>query len=304
MRIKLQFARIGVNLLGSFLTEFRNSRGKFDEIKEEFVINPAPIPSELSLNAGGSRWTKDLPRNLLNSFTNRSIIEERERGIHAFKEGNWSEDRGSLEWSWRWFARVVGAVPIGEDTASILRRFWPDFTVKKPPIFATIAPWSGHDRAAIGPRSCVDRDPGAMSIIVGSSRIDSTSEGVRSRLDRAAITARSHRDRGSIAKFFHNFSAPSDGDPRIVIANNRGRLMHLKPFDSMPIGRSSVCHVVRGKSSDPRHLLLLFSTCWFDDRVDSGPRDRSRSRWDPTLATRPRHLQGNTVWEHSPTRRK
>ena len=55
MRIKLQFARIGVNLLGSFLTDFQNSRGKFDEIKEEFVINPAPIPSELSLNAGGSR---------------------------------------------------------------------------------------------------------------------------------------------------------------------------------------------------------------------------------------------------------
>ena len=52
MRIKLQFARIGVNLLGSFLTDFRNSRGKFDEIKEEFVINPAPIASELSLNAG------------------------------------------------------------------------------------------------------------------------------------------------------------------------------------------------------------------------------------------------------------
>ena len=55
MRIKLQFARIEVNLLGSFLTDFHNSRGKFDEIKEEFVINPAPIPSELSLNAGGSR---------------------------------------------------------------------------------------------------------------------------------------------------------------------------------------------------------------------------------------------------------
>ena len=47
--------RIGVNLLGSFPTDFRNSRGKFDEIKEEFAINPASIPSELSLNAGESR---------------------------------------------------------------------------------------------------------------------------------------------------------------------------------------------------------------------------------------------------------
>ena len=35
--------------------DFRNSRGKFDEIKEEFVINPTPIPSESSLNAGGTR---------------------------------------------------------------------------------------------------------------------------------------------------------------------------------------------------------------------------------------------------------
>ena len=39
-------------MLGSFLTDFRNSRGKFDEIKEEFAINLAPIPSESSLNAG------------------------------------------------------------------------------------------------------------------------------------------------------------------------------------------------------------------------------------------------------------
>ena len=35
--------------------DFQNSRGKFDEIKEEFAINPAPIPSESSLNAGESR---------------------------------------------------------------------------------------------------------------------------------------------------------------------------------------------------------------------------------------------------------
>ena len=34
--------------------DVRNSRGKFDEIEEKFVINPALISSELSLNAGGS----------------------------------------------------------------------------------------------------------------------------------------------------------------------------------------------------------------------------------------------------------
>ena len=32
--------------------DVRNSRGKFDEIKEKFVINPAPIASQSSLNAG------------------------------------------------------------------------------------------------------------------------------------------------------------------------------------------------------------------------------------------------------------
>ena len=60
-------------------------------------------------------------------------------------------------------------------------------------------------------------------------------------------------------KLFHDVSAPSDGDPQIVILFNRGRLMHLKPFDLMPIGRSLGCHVARGKSSDPHHLSLLFA---------------------------------------------
>ena len=31
------------------------------------------------------------------AFTNRSKVEEQRREIHAFKEGNWSEDHGSLE---------------------------------------------------------------------------------------------------------------------------------------------------------------------------------------------------------------
>ena len=44
-----------MNLLEFFLADVRNSRGKFDEIKEKFTINPAPIASQSSLNAGGSR---------------------------------------------------------------------------------------------------------------------------------------------------------------------------------------------------------------------------------------------------------
>ena len=35
-----------------------------------------------------------------------------------------------------------------------------------------------HDRTMIGPQSCVDRDPGAPSIVIGSSRIDAAAEDV------------------------------------------------------------------------------------------------------------------------------
>ena len=48
--------------------DFQNSREKFDEIKGELRINPAPIASQSSLNVGGSRRTRDLLRNLLNSL--------------------------------------------------------------------------------------------------------------------------------------------------------------------------------------------------------------------------------------------
>ena len=51
------------------------------------------------------------------------------------------------------------------------------------------------DRTTIGPRSCVNRDPRALSIIVGLGRVDSAAEGVRSRLDRGSIAARSRLDR-------------------------------------------------------------------------------------------------------------
>ena len=35
--------------------DVRNSREKFDEIKEKFAINPTSIASQLSLKAGESR---------------------------------------------------------------------------------------------------------------------------------------------------------------------------------------------------------------------------------------------------------
>ena len=63
--------------------------------------------------------------------------------------------RGSLERSWRRFARVVGAVPLGEDVASIPRQFLTGFSGP-----------SASNRLQIWPRSCVDRDPGARSAAV------------------------------------------------------------------------------------------------------------------------------------------
>ena len=58
---------------------------------------------------------------------------------------------------------------------------------------------SYHDQATIGSRSGFDHDRKSSPIVVGSCRGDSASKGVRL-----------SRDRGSIAKFFHDRSAPSD----------------------------------------------------------------------------------------------
>ena len=167
------------------------------------------------------------------------------------------------------------------------------------------APRSGHDRAAIGPWSW------SWSLFARPPI-----EWKEFHAEGGPITARSRRDRGSIRPRSWSSSTGLPCRPMKIprsrslhvrrhFANNCSRLMHLKPFDSMPIGRSSGCHVVRGKSFDPHHLLsFFFARGGFDDRVDSGPRDRSRPWGDRTLAARPRHLQGKTVWEHSPTRRK
>ena len=48
----LQFSWIEANLHEFFLADVKNSRGKIDEIKEKFAINPAPIASQSSLNTG------------------------------------------------------------------------------------------------------------------------------------------------------------------------------------------------------------------------------------------------------------
>ena len=84
--MELQVTWIEANLFDFFLADVRNSRGKFDEIKKEFAINPNPIASQSSLNAGGSRRTQDFAPNFLNCLTNQSKVEEQRREYIGFKE--------------------------------------------------------------------------------------------------------------------------------------------------------------------------------------------------------------------------
>ena len=160
----LQFLWIEANLLGFFLVDVRNSRGKFDEIKEKFVINPAPIASQSSLNAGRTRWNRDLPRNLLNFFTSRSKVEEQRRNTWVFKEeigpkivGNGGGRGHCLKASWERFLGV--RMPLQFRNKNDF-----NFASTRAPIVAR----SGHDRATIKPWFSVDRGPGSRSAAVFS----------------------------------------------------------------------------------------------------------------------------------------
>ena len=111
-KMGLQFTRIEVNLLDFFLADVRRSRGKFNEIRWKFVINPALIGSQSCLNAGGSQRTQDLAWKYLNSFTIQSRVKRKQESISIFKEDFawkslvvWSDGEVDLmatiaQWSW------------------------------------------------------------------------------------------------------------------------------------------------------------------------------------------------------------
>ena len=134
----LQFLWIEANLLRFFLVEVRNSRGKFDEIKEEFVINPAPIASQSSLNAGGSRWTRDFPQNSLNSLHESIKSWENKKGEYMLLKGILARFLGP-------FDPVVGACWWSKSSASVAHQ--------SAAIVATISLQMCHDRGSIAPRS-------------------------------------------------------------------------------------------------------------------------------------------------------
>ena len=75
----LQFMRIEANLIDFFLADVRRLRGKFDEIKWKFAINPAPIASQSSLNTGDHEELKIfLSNHLIPPRFNQELKEKRE----------------------------------------------------------------------------------------------------------------------------------------------------------------------------------------------------------------------------------
>ena len=152
----------------------------------------------------------------------------------------------------------------GSTFPTILTEFSGGFSPHFHNFTTTIGPQSGHDRASIvvlGLRRSLSDHVEAIprekacdrGLIAPRSRLDRAAIAARSRLDRGLIAPRSRLDREVLPQhlctvrflsILIKLQQPSDGD--------------LSPFDLMPIGRSSGCHVARGKSFDPRHLSLLF----------------------------------------------
>ena len=93
-----------MNLLGFFLANVRDSRRKFDEIKEKFAINPAPIASQSSLNAGGGG-----DHDELEIFLEIRLIPSRIDQKLKNKEGKCMFLKGELGPILRAIEAVVGA---------------------------------------------------------------------------------------------------------------------------------------------------------------------------------------------------
>ena len=168
-----------------------------------------------------------------------------------------------------------------------------NFASKRGMIFGAIGPRSGHDRATIAPRSGPNlrrgRSSGHLDAIPPLKECNRRSIAMRSwcdrgsiapRCDRGAIAVRSHRDRGVLPEAFCAVRLESDAPDifqkeakiqLLVAVGSRSR--SLNADEDKP---SSCRHVAICEPSDRRHLSEYLRTCWIDDRVDSGPRDRSR----------------------------
>ena len=91
------------------------------------------------------------------------------------------------------------------------------------------------------PRSSVDRAPGSSKLLLNDRGINSTREVPRSRLDRAAITVRSDRDRGVLPRVAYSVGLESDAPD--------SREERETPLFTVAVGSRSI-----GKSSPAVHL--------------------------------------------------
>ena len=310
----LQFLWIEANLLGFFLVDVRNSRGKFDEIKEKFVINPAPIASQSSLNVGGTRWTRDLPRNSLNFFTSRSKVEEQRREIHGFKEkfkleivGDGGDRGGGLMASRGRFHGHGSWLQFRDESAWFQLQFRFTFATIFAAISATITPRSGRDRASI-----------VVITLLRSPSVRPATIPRRTLLDCGSIAPRSRFDQAAIVEFFHTMQTPLDRNPTLHRSSRIGILLAVRsesyapamwPLDpwsqvdwTASVARSrgrpmEIAWSSARRRSDAHDASTWWKICpaisslkryfrhvfWSGDRVDSGPRDRRPSIWSSPL---------------------
>ena len=121
--------------------------------RDEIVI----IMRLYTLGNRGSRELKTFLETRLISSRVDQKLKNKEREIHAFKEGNWARNRGHWKRSWALFEGVVGAVlwgmSRGFNFAAILTKFSGEFGSSFHDFSTTIGPRSSHDRVTIGLRS-------------------------------------------------------------------------------------------------------------------------------------------------------
>ena len=120
--------------------------------RDEIVIILLQWLRLYTLGSRGSPEVKTfLETRLISSRVDQKL--KNKEGKYMLLKKKLARIRGSLERSWRRFARFVGAVPLGEDVASISRQFLTGFSGPSASNRLQIWPRSRRDRATIVCRS-------------------------------------------------------------------------------------------------------------------------------------------------------
>ena len=191
--------------------------------------------------------------------------------------------------------------------ATIERRSWPinwrrrgsNFSAESASILLPKTPRSGHDhfyfRFENRPQSLQFRFKKRQNF-VGILRRASW---LWFRDGRSTIAWRSRLDQTTIVEFFRKSSMSSDWASVEWTVRSRSCSFRFDEDPALLVLPRGIRWAIRSC-----HLSCILSTCliWWSRGL--GSTQSMSSRWDPTLVTHPRRLQGKTVWEHSPTRRK